>query len=85
MKPIKTYRSNFVYAGPTPEILDLPCEVAVVDSGPQDGALITYSVWELNEEERESIARGGKIKLGIFHALPIPPVSLQIVHEEAPE
>ncbi len=81
MKPIKTNRSNFTYRGPTPDIMDLPCERTQIEGGGQDGALVTYSVWELAPEEREFVARGGNIKLGIFYAHPIPPVSLQIVHE----
>lgn len=32
-------------------------------------------------EEREFVARGADIKLGIYGMEPIPPVSLQIVHE----
>ncbi len=85
MRPIKTSRSNFTYTGPTPDIMDLPCERTQIEGGGQDGAPVTFSVWELTEEEREFVARGGNIKLGIFYAHPIPPVSLQIVHERMPE
>ena len=85
MKPIKTNRSNFTYRGPTPDIMDLPCERARLEGGPQDGGSAVYSVWEPSPEEREFVARGGNIKLGIYGMEPIPPVSLQIVHEGMPE
>lgn len=81
MKPIKTSQSNFVYKGPVPDIGDLPCERAQVEGGGIDGAGVVYSVWELSPEEREFVARGGNLKLGIIGCEPIPPVSLQIVHE----
>lgn len=84
MKPIRTNRSNFTYRGPTPDIMDLPCERTRIEGGGQDGAPITYSVWELTQEERDFVARGGNIKLGILYAQPIPPVSLQIVHGGMP-
>lgn len=68
MQPVKTKRSNFVYKGSTPNILDLPCrrEYGVV-----------YSTWELSHEERIAIAEGANIELGIYYE-PIPPVSLAI-------
>lgn len=86
MKPIKTDRTNFTYKGPTPDVMDLPVERATVDgaetkSGSLDGAGVVFSVWEPSPEEREFVARGGNIKLGIYGMEPIPPVSLQIVHE----
>ncbi len=84
MRPIKTKRSNFTYKGPTPDIMDLPCEIVEAQAGAQDGAPITYSVWELTAEEREFVARGGNLKLGILYVQPIPPVSIQIVHEGMP-
>lgn len=84
MRPIKTNRSNFTYRGPTPDIMDLPCERTRIEGGPEDGLGVVYSVWEPTDEEREFVARGGNIKLGIWGMEPIPPVSLQIVHEGMP-
>lgn len=86
MRPIKTDRSNFTYKGPTPDIMDLPCERATCPGGgAMDGGRVVYSVWEPSEEERAFVARGGNIKLGIYAMEPIPPVSLQIVHEKEAE
>jgi hypothetical protein len=80
MTPIKTNEANFTYLGPTPEIADLPCRNEGTD---------TYSVWEPTAEERRMIAEGAHVRLGIYGARPIPPVSLQIVvnagpHERTP-
>lgn len=82
MQPIKTANSNLVYRGSPPDIVDLPCERAEIHGGLQDGGTAIYSVWELTDEEREQIARGGNVKLGVFTE-PIPPVSLEVVVEEA--
>ena len=70
MDPIETKESNFVYLGPTAEIADLPCR--------REGRN-TFSVWQLTAEERAQIAAGGNIRLGIYRAVPIPPVSLAVV------
>ncbi len=80
MRPINTNRTNLVYASPTPEVVDLPCERAIAE---EVGGGVTgiYSVWEPTPEERAFIARGGNIKLGILGMEPIPPVSLQVVDE----
>lgn len=75
MDPIKTNESNFVYFGPTPEIADLPCRTEGRD---------TFSVWQLTEAERQAIAMGAHIRLGIYGARPIPPVSLQVVANSGP-
>lgn len=80
MKVIRTDRSNFTYRGPG-EIDDLPCERTQIVGGSIDGLGVVYSVWELTPEEREFVARGGNIKLGVIGMEPVPPVSLQIVHE----
>lgn len=71
MRPIRTENSNHTYMGPTPEIADLPCERS-------RGAV--YGVWALTDEEREMIANGAQIKLGIFTE-PIPPVSVELTNE----
>lgn len=88
MQPIKTPQSNFVYKGPTPHVVDLPCEKSketiCVDAAIIEVSVV-YSVWEFTDEERESIARGGNVKLGIMGAEPIPPVLLFVVDEEREE
>jgi hypothetical protein len=83
MKPIRTKRSNFTYRGPTSGIGDLPCERTDEEIGGHRYRVV-YSVWEPTPEEREFVAKGGNIKLGIVGMEPIPPVSLQIVHEGMP-
>lgn len=85
MKPIKTKRTNITYRGPTPDIMDLPCERALVDSSEQapglDEGRVVFSIWEPSPEERDFVARTNNIKLGIYGMEPIPPVQLSIVHE----
>jgi hypothetical protein len=70
MIPIRTKEANFTYLGPHSEIADLPC---------RREAEVTFSIWEPTEKERSLIASGGRVRLGIYGARPIPPVSLQIV------
>jgi hypothetical protein len=43
---------------------------------------VVYLVWELGDDERQAIALGGQVKLGIYYNEPIPPVSLNVVLEE---
>lgn len=75
MKPVKTVSSNFVYRGPEPDIGD-----AWVERRPDEH--VVYMVWELDDVERQAIAMGGQVKMGIFYMEPIPPVSLNVVVEE---
>lgn len=75
MRPIKTHESNFTYLGPTPEVADLPCRTEGDD---------TFSVWELDEDERAMLAAGGHVRMGIHGVRPIPPVSLNIVANAGP-
>lgn len=81
MRPVKTKRSNLVYRGDGADVIDLPCERARLEGGSVDGAGVIYSVWELADEEREHVARGGNLKVGILFMEPIPPISLEIVDE----
>ncbi len=46
----------------------------------QDGNPVIFSVWELNDAERQAIAEGGKIELCVWAVRP-PPVSLAVTHE----
>ena len=74
MKPVRTAGSNFVYVGPTPDVGD-----AWVRRAPAERAV--YLVWKPSDEEREAIAGGALIELGIFNMEPIPPVSLNVSEE----
>ncbi len=65
-------------------MVDLHCEIAQIGEGAQDGVLITYSVWGLELKEREHVAKGGNLKLGILYANLIPSVSLRIVYKGMP-
>jgi hypothetical protein len=75
VRPVRTVNSNFVYKGPEPDIYD-----AWVERRPE--SRVVYLVWEMDPEERNAIARGAQIKLGIFNMEPIPPVSLSITTED---
>jgi hypothetical protein len=74
MRPRKTPDSNFVYSLP---------------GGNEDNDLHCYRVrpglvlseWELTDEEREAIAAGARIELGIYNE-PIPPVHLHVVKRD---
>lgn len=69
MKPVIHAGCNFLYRGPTSDIGDL--HVMIQPSG------VVEIVYELNDEEREMVAQGGKIRLGIY-SRPIPPVSMAV-------
>lgn len=71
MNPVRTARSNMVYRGPTPDIEDAWTEST------HDAA---YLVWELTPEEREAVAGGANLRLGVFQH-PMPPVSLDVTQE----
>ncbi len=74
MIPVRTSRSNFVYRGPSPEIGD-----AWVERLPAQRAV--FMEWQPEPAERELIAAGALIRLGIYGMEPIPPVSLGISTE----
>ena len=75
MKPVRTVSSNFVYRGPAADIGD-----AWVERRPSER--VVYLAWELDDADREAIAAGALVKLGIWGLEPIPPVSLETVIEE---
>src|SRR6185436_21023900 len=75
MTPIKVAESNFCYLGPTRDIADLPCHIEGDN---------TFAVFEPTEEERQLIAVGGHVRLGIHGVRPIPPVSFEIVPNSGP-
>lgn len=70
MIPVRTAASNFVYRGPTPDIGD-----AWVERRPGSNVFLD---WLPTVEEREAIAAGALIRLGIHGMEPIPPVSLAV-------
>jgi hypothetical protein len=72
MKPIRFQAANLVYHGPTEDIGDL--WVHRVRPG------VVEAVYELSDRDREMIAAGGRILIGI-HSEPMPPISLQAIPE----
>lgn len=68
MEPIRTSESNFTYLGPTPRVADLP--------GKRDSDGFK-AVFRFTDEERQMIANGANLELGIF-TTPIPPVSVNV-------
>ena len=70
MIPVRTSRSNFVYRGPTPDVGDAWVERR------KSGEV--YMTWAPSDEEREAIAAGALVELGIFGREPISPVSLGV-------
>lgn len=78
MQPIATsHPSEFVYGAPLgmeDRVGGLPCTREQTDLG---GTAI-FSIWEPTAEEREAIAAGANLRLGIFGPEPISPVSLGV-------
>lgn len=76
MLPVKTEQTNHNF-GPPPgqedEIGDLPCEFRDTDIG-----RIVYSTWAPSSGEREAIAAGQNIELGVGWLGSFPPVSLGV-------
>lgn len=72
MRPVRHSEADVCYHGPTPEIGDLWC------MRERPGAIIV--VYELDDADRELIAAGGQIMLGI-QTEPIPPISMQVIGE----
>lgn len=81
MRPVATLNTNHNY-GPPPgheeTIGDLPCQIL-----DEDGERWVFSVWELSDEERQAIANGLNVRLGIGWIGGMPPVSLGVTHEQA--
>lgn len=73
MRPCRVAQSNVVYKGPSPDIGDLWCERI------RPGEIRT--VWELTDEERITLLKGGRIVLTIMGE-PISPVHLRVGSEE---
>lgn len=73
MKPVKHAGADVCYRGPTEDIGDLWCM--------RDRPGLIRVVYEFDDAEREAIANGGRVMLGIYTE-PIPPVSMQVIPEE---
>lgn len=69
-RPIRTTESNFTFRGPVPDIADFPGRLD------QENRTF-YGVYQFTDEEREQIASGANIELGV-HQIPMPPVSLHM-------
>lgn len=70
MKPVRHAGSNVIYRGPAPGIGDLWCQRV------QPGEVRV--VYELDDADRELIAKAGRIELAMFSE-PIPPVSMVVL------
>jgi hypothetical protein len=81
MKPVKTENSNHNFGPPhgkEGEIGDLPCQRVDHD----DGTRTYFSTWELNDADRQAIANGENLQLGVAWIGAFPPISLGITHEK---
>lgn len=80
MRPIRTPSLDGVYRGNDRDVEDLPFrrEIVTTDRGP---IVRIVSIWEPSEEEREAIANGANIELGVFYE-PIPPFSVAVSDEQ---
>lgn len=78
MRAVKTGKPDeFTYGAPPGtegQIGGLPC---TREHDPELDATIVYSEWEPDPLEREAIAAGARIRLGIVGE-PIPPVSVNV-------
>lgn len=73
MKPVKHDGCNIIYFGNGENIGDLHCQR--IEPGRIE------IVYELEDWEREMIAEGGKVVLGIWNE-PMPPVSMRTAHKD---
>lgn len=80
MEPIKTPDTNMNFTSEAEEVLDLPARV----ERDEDGAPIIRSTWELTEIEREQVAEGAHVELGVWGSQP-PPASLRVTAPWCPE
>jgi hypothetical protein len=77
MRAIRTPNSNFTYLGPREDIRNLPCQRIEYE----DGDTVVQAVFELTPHERDAIARGANLRIGILNMEPIPPISVAVVDE----
>lgn len=77
-EPIRTKKTTGIYGAPPgheAEIGGLPFYREKTGIGESTAV---YSVWTFSPEERDYIARGANLVLGIVGMEPIPPVSLSL-------
>jgi hypothetical protein len=79
MNPKDTPDCNFTYLGPSEDVGDLR-----VLRTKEDGHRAVFSWWDLTEQERGLAAAGADLKLGIYDAEPIPPVSVELATPYCP-
>lgn len=91
MKPIRTRKTTGIYGAPRgyeAEVGGLPYFRESEMLG-EHATSTVYSVWTFTPEEREYIAKGANLVLGIVGMEPIPPVSFGLHSgewwEEVPE
>lgn len=75
MKPVRTTATN--HGMGAPHGMEDDVGLLPVERSELNGSPVLYSVWELADHEREAIAAGANIQLGIL-GLGMPPVTLGI-------
>jgi predicted RNA-binding Zn-ribbon protein involved in translation (DUF1610 family) len=71
---VRTPYTNAVLKGPSEDIGDLPCELAL---DPEHKSVVTVSAWEPDERQRALIAAGAHLRMSVWQH-PIPPLALAI-------
>lgn len=80
MHPLETPNTNHRFGAPPgreAQIGTLPCQIVQAE----DGTRTIYSVWALSAADREAIANGLNLQLGVGWVGAMPPVSLGVTHE----
>jgi hypothetical protein len=80
LSSIKTPFTNSTLRGPAEDIGDLECELTVYTSEVTGESICTDSAWEPDEHQRDLLAAGAHIRLGVWQH-PIPPLMVSL---EAP-
>ena len=79
MWPIRTPYTPDVYKGNGGDVIDLPCKIERRADGSQMGV---WSTWEPDENEKQLLAEGGSVLLGVFTPSALPPVYVGVTEEE---
>lgn len=78
MQPVRTDQATGIYGAP-PGMEDVVEGLPYWrEKDPDTGGTIVRSVWTLSADEREAVALGGNVLLGILGE-PIPPVQLAVL------
>lgn len=78
-RPVRTIRTNHGWGAPSGkenEIGLLPVEKVTHE----DGSEVHYSVWEFSDAERQAIANGYNLQIGVHWVGVMPPISVGVVH-----